>query len=231
MIEESFWSGSPRDAAKIKTLITEPTIVVERKGKDAFQFDSYHRFIMCTNNQWAVPQTRDERRFFVLEVSDQKKQDREYFNGLYKSMNSPEVLGQFFNFLRNYDITSYNLYKAPKTEATHQQLLESLKSEETWLMGLLEEERLDGRINSYDLVQDRVIPKQEFFDSYIHFCKQMGITGFGRCNAIQLGKFLKKVIDVKDGGKVTVAGHRQNCYQLPALKEMKSMFNDYYSCF
>lgn len=107
-IEEDFWSVS---------------------SKDAVEVDSYHRFMMCTNNDWAVPQTRDERRFFVLEVSEEKMQDKDYFSNLYKANNSEQAIGQLFNFLTNYNIDSYSLNKAPKTAEIDQQILESLSSE------------------------------------------------------------------------------------------------------
>ncbi|MFA0143749.1 primase-helicase family protein, partial [Vibrio kanaloae] len=124
-IEEAFWSGSNKDAGKFRTLITDNTMTIEAKGKDAIEVDSYHRYLMCTNNDWAVPAHQQERRFFVLEVSDCKKQDNEYFRALHNDIDSPEAIGQFFNFLKRYEISTYNLHKAPMTDALQADLLQS----------------------------------------------------------------------------------------------------------
>ncbi|MCA0937802.1 DUF5906 domain-containing protein [Vibrio alginolyticus] len=227
-IEEAFWSGSSKDAGKLRTLITESTVTIEAKGKDAIEVDSYHRFMMCTNNDWAVPQTQDERRFFILEVSEDKKQNAEYFSDLYSDIKSDEVMGQFFYFLKNYDIAPFNLHKAPKTDATQQQVMESLPSEGSWLKSLLDNGSLvDGNV-SYDLDGAQTIPKVSFFDDYIKYCEKMSVPGYDRSNQIKLGSYLKKVVGVEDGGKVSISGSRLNCYRTKPAEEMLKMFNDHY---
>lgn len=228
-IEEAFWSGSAKDAGKFRTLITESTVTIEAKGKDAIEVDSYHRFMMCTNNDWAVPQTKDERRFFVLEVSDEKKQDKEYFKPLNADIASDEAMGQLFHFLKNYDIEPYNLSKAPKTAATQQQIMESLPSEGVWLKSLLEEGSLSDGNMFYDLDTAQTIPKEAFFDAYIDYCDKMSVSGYDRCNKIKLGTYLKKVVGLSDGGKQSIGGGRRpNCYRTKPLEEMEMLFNEHY---
>lgn len=228
-IEEAFWSGSAKDAGKLRTLISESTVTIEAKGKDAIEVDSFHRFMMCTNNDWAVPQTQDERRFFILEVSEEKKQDLEYFSELFKIINSDEAMGQLLHFLKNYDIEPYNLHKAPKTAATEQQILESLPSEAIWLKAVLEDGSLIDGNTAYDLEYSQTIPKTSFFNSYINYCEKMSVFGYDRCSPIKLGSYLKKVVYVSDGGKVSVNGHRLNCYRTIPLREMEDSFEKHYS--
>lgn len=227
-IEEAFWSGSAKDAGKLRTLITESTLTIEAKGKDAIEVDSFHRFMMCTNNDWAVPQTQDERRFFVLEVSEEKKQNKEYFSALYRDINSADAMGQFFNFLKSYDTQPYNLNKAPKTSATQQQIMESLPSEAIWLKSLLDDGSLiDGGV-SYDLEGSQTIPKRSFFDDYIAYCEKMSTPSYDRCNNIKLGSYLKKVVGLNEGGKVSINGARLNTYRTKPLEEMLKMFDEHY---
>ncbi|EJL6395946.1 hypothetical protein NMR99_003001 [Vibrio navarrensis] len=227
-VEEAFWSGSAKDAGKLRTLITESTVTIEAKGKDAIEVDSYHRYMMCTNNDWAVPQTHDERRFFILEVSEKKKQDSEYFSNLFEIIHSNQAMGQFLNFLKHYDIEPYNLHKAPKTSATQQQIMESLPSEAIWLKGLIDEGCLVDGNAVYDLEHSQTIPKTSFFNNYIHFCDQMGIVGYDRCNPIKLGKYLKSVVNITEGGKVSFNRQRLNCYRTIPLDDMTAMFEEYY---
>lgn len=227
-VEEAFWSGSGKDAGKFKTLITESTLTVEAKGQDAIEIDSYHRFMLCTNNDWAVPQTHDERRFLVLEVSNEKAKDEDYFKPLNEDIDSPEVMGQFFNYLKNFDIEPYDLRKAPKTDAIQEQIMESLPNEAIWLKSMLEDGSLTDGGMHYDLDKSQTIPKISFFDAYIAYCDKMNVQGYDRCNQIKLGKYLIKVVEVTDNGKSTINGHRVNCYKTKPLEEMNALFNAHY---
>ncbi|PMP04567.1 hypothetical protein BCS95_05470 [Vibrio breoganii] len=229
-VEESFWSGSNKDAGKFRTLITESTITIEAKGKDAVEVDSFHRFLLCTNNDWAVPQTRDERRFFVLEVSEEYAQNKEYFTKLHKDIDSPEAIGQLFNFLSNYDLTPYDLHKAPRTEAVQQQVMESLPNHANWFIGVLEEGSLgDGGI-TYQLDKANKIPKRTFFNSYIDYCDKMSAVGYDRLSETGLGTYLmKKLGVVSNGGRISISkDDRPMGYMTKPLEEMEQIFKDYY---
>lgn len=228
-IEEAFWSGSNKDAGKFRTLITDSTITIESKGKDAIEVDSYHRFLMCTNNDWAVPAHQQERRFFVLEVSDCKQQDKGYFRDLYADINSPETIGQLFNFLEQYDIEPFNLHKAPMTEALQAQIMESLPSEAEWFQKVLSDGYLFDGGMSYELDNVATIPKQSFFNSYIAYCDDMRVHGYDRKNSRALGKYLRQTLGVVvDGGKVQGTGRRFNSYRTKPLKDMQRLFDEYY---
>ncbi|CAH6802496.1 primase-helicase family protein [Vibrio cyclitrophicus] len=228
-IEEAFWSGSNKDAGKFRTLITDSTITIEAKGKDAIEVDSYHRYLMCTNNDWAVPAHQQERRFFVLEVSDCKKQDNEYFRALHNDIDSPEAIGQFFNFLKRYEISTYNLHKAPMTDALQAQIMESLPSEAEWFQKVLEDGFLSDDAQVYDLGDSKTIPKLVFFNSYIAYCESMKVNGYERKTSKSLGKYLKQTLGVvTDGGKSNFSGQRLNCYRTIPLEDMQRCFDEFY---
>ncbi|MEZ9835834.1 hypothetical protein CWO07_04555 [Vibrio splendidus] len=227
-IEEAFWSGSPKDAGKIRTLITESTISIEAKGKDAIEVDSFHRFLMITNNDWVVPQTANERRFFVLEVSDEKANNRDYFKPLNADIEDEQTIGQFLNFLQDYDLSSFDLRKAPRTEATQQQVMESLEPHEEWLSGIIENgEIIDGN-QSYDLEGGAIVPKGSFFESYTGYCQKLSVSGHRIINEKKLGRYLIGTVSLIDGGRPTINGKRTTCYKVPLLEEMKSAFDKAY---
>ncbi|MGF1757563.1 DUF5906 domain-containing protein [Photobacterium sagamiensis] len=223
-IEEAFWGGSNKDAGKLRTLITESTMTIEAKGKDAIEIASFHRYMMCTNNCWAVPQSADERRFFILEVSEQKKQDPAYFEALYTDINSSEVIGQFFNFLQNYDLSRFNLHKAPKTAATDQQIIESLPPEAKWLQALLDEGSLEDSDFFSEAVADKKASKAAFYNSYIRYCDMLNVQGYSRLSPIAFGSYLKKVAGITNGGKIQSGNRRVNAYSIPDLVVMKEQF-------
>lgn len=73
--------------AVVKTLITESTFMVEAKGVDPIQAPNYVHLLIASNEQHVVPATEDERRYFVLEVNDARRNDTAYFTALVKAMN------------------------------------------------------------------------------------------------------------------------------------------------
>lgn len=229
-LEEAFWAGSAKDAGKFRTLITESTLTLEAKGRDAFEIDSYHRYLLCTNNSWVVPATQNERRFFVLEVSEDKAQDKEYFTALYRDINSDKTIGQLFNFLLNYDIEPFDLRKAPMSKALQDQILESLPNEAEWFQKVLEDGEMSGGKQVFRFDGVKRIPKSSFFDSYIEFCNDMSISGFDRKSPRALGRYLSVTLAaVKDGGKVQITGgSRANCYETQPLEVMQAIFDEHY---
>ncbi|CAH8182565.1 DUF5906 domain-containing protein [Vibrio aestuarianus] len=230
-IEEAFWSGSEKDAGKLRTLITESTIAIEAKGKDALEVDSYHRFMMCTNNDWAVPQTTNERRFFVLEVCDSKAKDASYFRPLYDDIASNLVIGQFLNFLMEFDLSVFDLRKAPKTEAGQQQVWESLKPHEKYVRDLLDFGILNDGIADYDFHEESKVPIVSFFNDYSNYCQKTSAPRSQIIDNARFGKYLRKVLGVSDGGRLTRKGYqssRPQCYNVPSLESMKERFYRYY---
>ena len=52
-------------------------MLLERKGVDAVTVANHLRLLVTSNASWTVPASQDERRFFVLDVTNDKQQNRE----------------------------------------------------------------------------------------------------------------------------------------------------------
>jgi hypothetical protein len=53
--------------------------MIEPKGVDPFTMPNRLKILMASNNDWVVPATADERRFFVLDVSNKRQRNFDYF--------------------------------------------------------------------------------------------------------------------------------------------------------
>jgi len=66
---------SPKDLkdsiGKIKDLITSGKITINQKGVSAYQVNSFHRFLVFTNDAEAIKPTKDDRRNVVIQCSDE----------------------------------------------------------------------------------------------------------------------------------------------------------------
>jgi hypothetical protein len=135
--DEAFWAGDKTAEGVLKALITEPYIVIEGKGENAFKIRNHLHFIFATNNSWCVPAGAQERRFCVIDVSEKHIQDHQYFAAIQEELDKGgrEAL---LHYLLNYDLTGINLRVFPQTSA----LMEQKVTATTYLLGLLRAVRL-----------------------------------------------------------------------------------------
>lgn len=120
LADECFFAGDRRDEQIIKTLITGEHLMVEPKGVDAYAARNCLHMFMATNQAWAVPATEDERRYFVLNVGEDKIQDSEYFQTILAQMESGGYEALLY-LLKNMDLSGWNIRNVPKTDALREQ--------------------------------------------------------------------------------------------------------------
>ena len=79
---EAALGGDKQQEGALKQLITDEKIAVERKYIPTYHTKNCVHVIIASNSDWVAPMGMDDRRFVVLDVSEQKKGDWEYFQGL-----------------------------------------------------------------------------------------------------------------------------------------------------
>ena len=89
--DEAVWGGEKSTESVLKQLITEPSMIIEMKGKDVFEVRNFLRLMLATNSEWAAPVSLTDRRYFVLNVSDSRKNDHDFFKNLITSKLMEEV--------------------------------------------------------------------------------------------------------------------------------------------
>jgi hypothetical protein len=175
-IDEGFWAGDKSAEGVLKALITEPTIMIERKGVDARSASNYIRFIMASNNAWVVPAGFGERRFAVLDVGKEHKEDRPYFAAIETQLANGGLAALLHYLLHEVDLAALKAEGIdptviPQTPALLEQKLRSMKPEEQWWVSF-RSARLTalakGQFNSRALLTLRVIAVQHLPDSSVH---------------------------------------------------------------
>jgi hypothetical protein len=232
--DEAFFAGDKQHESVLKTLVTEDTIIVEGKGLDAEVSPNYVHLIMASNDQWVVPAGADERRYYILDVGEGKKQDTGYFKRIRKSMNEGgrEAL---LHFLMTLDLKDYEVRNVPQTEALRDQKLLSLNNEEQWWL----ERLMDGRVTSRSSGWMHSIQKEFLQTDYLayaerqRFLRRTSPTALGRFLArILPGKYpisVQRMTDVErqDGnGHVHTTRERVYWYDMPSLEECRKAWDD-----
>jgi len=81
----------------LKTLITEKTKPIEKKGIDSYIVDCFNNFIICTNNVNPVQITVDNRRYCIVDVNPIERKNRKYFGDLKECIDKNiEAIRYFF---------------------------------------------------------------------------------------------------------------------------------------
>ena len=136
-MEETFWAGDPEAEGVLKDLITGTHQLIEAKGIDPIQLLNHIRIWICSNNDWVVPATGDERRFFVTEVSDRHRQDIPYFKAIDEQMNDGGLAAMMFDLQQLRQPRWVELRTPPATPWLAEQVARSLKVTDQWWQSVL----------------------------------------------------------------------------------------------
>ena len=188
---EAMWGGSQKEIGALKAFITDPTIVIEGKGKDALPIDNCRHLIISSNEEWAVPIDLDDRRFFVLNISPHRKEDRNYFQALSEQMDRTGLSALLFDLL-NENLDLFDPRKMPLNDFGFDIKIHTAGSAEKFLFAVLQEGR-------FHLASDQwgPFPCEKLYDSYRGWCQREGLR---QVVSSEFGKCLKKLLAVEKAG-------------------------------
>ena len=240
--DEAFFAGDKRHESILKTLVTEEQMAIEAKGIDVEMAPNCIHLIMASNDLHVIPAGGDERRFFVVDVGDEKKQNSDYFRAINDQMEMENAKGEgagyraLLDHLRTMDITNFEVRHVPTTEALREQKLLSLSVVEEWWYQKL----LNGCTLSNGDEWQTDLPVEHLVNDYVKEVKRFNITKRG--NATAMGRFLKKVCP-----KITTSSRKQSFeimdedahwtrhvhrrtrwYHLPPLDKARAMWEEQY---
>lgn len=120
-VDEGFWAGSKEAEGKLKALITEDVLTVEPKGHPPFTIRNLVRLIIASNERWVVPAGLDERRYLVLDVSPERRNDYTYFEAIFQELKNGGYEALLYHFMHEVELTQLNLRRIPQTQALLEQ--------------------------------------------------------------------------------------------------------------
>ena len=154
-----------READKLKGIISEPTINLERKGIDPEPMPNYARLIFASNSSQVLRASIRERRYLVLEPSAEIAQQKGYFDRLHGWINNNGA-AHLLHYLLKHDIKDFDPRRAPVTAALVKEILSNLPPAEQYVYTeLLNETPFRG--------EARIIVSKEIE----HFCDQCRSEG------------------------------------------------------
>ena len=140
-------------------------VLIEQKGVDRRTAPFYGNVVVFSNEVHCVQVTRDNRRHVIFEVNTEKCNDTEFFQSIYKELESVEVLQSAWNYFLARDVSDWDFRKIPETKLMRrlQRCSESVSVKfARWFF------KLRGPC-------DITITEQELYFHFTDFCTETGI--------------------------------------------------------
>ena len=165
-LNELGWAGDKDAAAKLKSIITDPTIIVERKHGGVYSIPNVLHVMATSNNDWVVPAGDGARRFFVLDVDPARASDRAYFATLYHEAENGGIEALMY-YLQRFKLDTVNLRSVPVTDALREQQERSLSLQVQWAIDLADRAGSAGVAGA--IIFGRTILTRDLYEDYVIF--------------------------------------------------------------
>lgn len=223
--DEAFYAGDKKHESILKAMITEDVLAIEGKGKDIEMGLNCLHVIMASNEDWAVPASMDDRRFFVLDVKDDHRNAHSHFARIADQMSAGGY-SALLDMLLRMDIQTFNVRQRPATKALETEKLMSLGPVEAYWYECLREGNL-GLLDSKSGDWPHRVPRAQVFDEVRRRSFSLRMSNVG------LGQTFRKLLppgvsdrDVRISGTVVWRDHQGNervvshatAWELPDLK-------------
>lgn len=224
-VDEGFFAGDKQGESTLKGIITERYIRIEPKGRESYLARNFVNIIMASNSNWVVPAGMEERRYFVLDVSDAHMQNHAYFRAIVEQLDNGGREAMLYDLL-NFDYSDINLREVPKTSGLFDQKVESFDPVTRFWFGVLVEGRILYRSSPFEIVDevpfDRSVTGRELYEAYLSFCQDQRIIY--RMGQPQFTTALKKLLPILKEVRVLSPGGANRGHVFPSLDVCREHF-------
>jgi Family of unknown function (DUF5906) len=142
--DEAFFSGSAKQANRLKGLITGPTLTIERKGLNSYKTRNLLRLFILGNDEHIIRAGIDARRFFVAECGSDHIRDGKYFGAIKKQLLDGGYAALLHHLLHEVDLTGFDVRAVPETAELREQKEYSLTGAKDLVVQLAKSGQMPG---------------------------------------------------------------------------------------
>jgi hypothetical protein len=224
--DEALFAGDKKVIDMLKGFISEPSLIIEKKFKDAYQIQNYVRLIIASNHDNPVGIEAKDRRYFVPDVKDEKydgttlRMEMGWEDGSYTGYK------KLYWYLKERDISDFDPANIPDSKSRQQIKALNLDPTTRWIKNLV----VDGYalVNPKDDFEKIRIKdasatendKDKVLESIVNFCTPSEKAHF---NKTVITKSLRRFgVAVKR----ETAGDRKRLYVFPSRYELIKLLID-----
>lgn len=201
-----------RAADRLKAIISEPTVNLERKGKDPEPMPNYARFVFASNHERVIRAGMRERRYLVLEPDGTMAQNKDYFTQLHQWINNGGA-SHLLEYLQSYDLSRFDPRRPPVTAALVDEKLASLPPAYQYIY----RELWEGKpFND----QERIFA-HELVGRFTMWCEEQGEAMSGAAARSAIGKVMTRIGMTAIGRSDRGQG---KYYEIPAIEDLQERF-------
>ena len=168
---------------QFKALTTNPHLTINEKGVKSYNINSYHRFIITTNNEEPINSKKDDRRNLIIRSSDELIGNTEYFNKIYKLLDNENVIKSCYEYFKQMpNMDKFRNIPLPKTQYQEDIKEASVSPIELWLIDFAK---------SHSGSDDVTVTASTMFSLFTSFCSKCGIKY--EVSNVQFGVRLKRL--------------------------------------
>tara|TARA_B100001123_G_scaffold26643_1_gene28714 strand:+ start:270 stop:2492 length:2223 start_codon:yes stop_codon:yes gene_type:complete len=171
----------------MKSLITDKSQKIEKKGIDAIYTNNYNNFVFLTNNHNVVNIELHDRRYLCIESSSRYIRNEQYRKTMVDSLTNEETGLHFFHYLMKRDIKDFNFRDIPMTTYKKQLMQNSIPSIMNWFSKFLKN-YITHNTNELDKIDTSL---DELFEKY-----RVESNG----NILKMSTFKTQLLDDMDKG-------------------------------
>lgn len=212
--DESVWAGDRAAEATLKALITEPTLQIQRKGREYVTMRNCVHLIMASNEDWVIPVRMKDRRFFVLDVMPKRSHD--YYAKIFNEQKNGGA-GALLHKLLTLDLSGYDPREIPHTAAKETQYLNSLSPHEHWWFDCLYAGNIEGDEKGWP----KSIARDDLYAHYLKMVAERWRKGHPLSRA-QFGRAMNRFLPLVKTVRIGLSDARH--YALPTLSDARSTF-------
>lgn len=191
-----------KDVNILKGMITETELIINPKNVNQYKVSNYSRILITSNYKECMRIDSDDRRYFCLKISDDKRGNREYFAPLVESLKNDDTQRAFFNYLANYDISDFYHQSPPMTEMKQELIGLNVTNLVAFVLDICE-----NNVYSFEYpeTKEEITPSiGDMLRAYNEWCRDNDNKG-SRLNKRQLMDRLKDVIiNMGAGSKIRI---------------------------
>lgn len=217
-MDEALFVGDRRASDALKSLVTEPVIHINEKYQPERQMQSFHRFFAGTNAEHFKNTERDDRRDFVLRVSEARKGDHAYWKALNSEIEKGGVEAMIYDLLA-LDISNFNVRSKPSTQGLIDQKLQSLEPIPRWWHNSL----IDGGFSEDEKWPDFIKTSTIVNDVF----EMAGGRVFRKPGPVEVSRAMGKLCPSASQKQLQNSYDRGRGYSLPPLAQAREEFEDY----
>jgi Family of unknown function (DUF5906) len=130
VLDEAMWAGNHQFGSVFKHLVSAKERYTESKHKDGKTIDSYFMVGITTNEDWAVPTSKEARRISIFVPSEAHRNDHEHFANFDNWLLNEHGLERIMYYMLHRDLSGFNVRKNFYTPELANQKIRSLVDED-----------------------------------------------------------------------------------------------------